>query len=787
MGFLAHSESFCGRAQPYEEHVLGVNKWILYTLEKWRPFLKEPFYLRIKKILLPTGENHDLGKLDEKNQDELHDKEHRGPLTFSHQYAGAMYLLRHMHDIFGAALIIGHHRPGLPNLNVELGSSMPFCGLFKKADQERKQFQEHIESHMDAYLKAHCKALGKETESTAVSPDKKPDQKPDEKSDKKSESGLITALEERMMLSCLVNADWSDTGRKKPGGPEIPRRWPERLTKLDAYVDEKAQGAKAEIDQKKHARNVLRQEFYQECRKIIPIPEDTDIYNCDACVGTGKTTSLLALALRFAMEKQLRHIIIVLPFISILTQTEDTIKEALCLPGENEKEVVTAIHCRAEYEDLKLRHLADAWEAPVILTTSVAFYETLASNTPTHLKKLQELPGSAIILDEFHASAPPECLPVIWQWLGELSRNWGCPVFLSSGTMVHFWDHVRFKAIYGPKQTMRTSAQTPVSIPMPVPKTVLSKQLQKKMEAAEQSRVQMRLSREDLEKCRFGGIAGLLDFALSQEGPRIIMVETREAAARIAHELKLRDKQVYHLSNAFKPEDCEDILKEVRQALKEAEKDSSQCDWTLVTTTYAGTGLDLSFRNGFCQIFSCAAYLQLIGRISRDDDYPDASLWAFELADPRLPENGGMKISKDVWRGMLQDGVGGVSVCCLPPSELADYAFREELKRAIRTGKEQEQLLVMERNYEFPEMAREFKIIPNEVEALAVVDPELVKAVRFGKHCDRAELRRKSVPIYESMAKRLGLDRIVENAELYELQAEQYDPELLGCFKTLIE
>lgn len=83
-------------------------------------------------------------------------------------------------------------------------------------------------------------------------------------------------------------------------------------------------------------------------------------------------------------------------------------------------------------------------------------------------------------------------------------------------------------------------------------------------------------------------------------------------------------------------------------------------------------------------------------------------------------------------------------------------------------------------------MAQDFKIISNESQALAVVDPKLVRAIRAGAYCDRAELQRKSVSLYKSQVMRLELSPIVNGEDLYALPPGQYDAELLGCFVNVI-
>lgn len=69
------------------------------------------------------------------------------------------------------------------------------------------------------------------------------------------------------------------------------------------------------------------------------------------------------------------------------------------------------LHHRADFEDNDLRYLTALWRAPIIVTTAVGFYETLASNKPAALRRLHELPGSAIFVDEAHAACRSICSP----------------------------------------------------------------------------------------------------------------------------------------------------------------------------------------------------------------------------------------------------------------------------------------------------------------------------------------------------------------------------------------
>src|SRR5205823_1999425 len=96
-------------------------------------------------------------------------------------------------------------------------------------------------------------------------------------------------------------------------------------------------------------------------------------------------------------------------------------RKSLLWPGEDPADVVAAHHHRVQFDAKDARLYAFLWHAPVVVTTAVQFFETLASNHPSALRKLHQLPGSAIFIDEAHAALPAHLWPVAWKWLRELA------------------------------------------------------------------------------------------------------------------------------------------------------------------------------------------------------------------------------------------------------------------------------------------------------------------------------------------------------------------------------
>ena len=148
----------------------------------------------------------------------------------------------------------------------------------------------------------------------------------------------------------------------------------------------------------------------------------------------------MAHLLQAAIRKDLRHIIVVLPYTSIITQSVRVYREALVLDNEDPEFIVAEHDHQADFSSIEARELATTWNAPIIVTTAVQFFETLGTNEPARLRKLHELPGTGIFIDESHAAIPTWLWPQAWIWLQKLTKEWGCHLVLASGTTAKFWD-----------------------------------------------------------------------------------------------------------------------------------------------------------------------------------------------------------------------------------------------------------------------------------------------------------------------------------------------------------
>ena len=158
----------------------------------------------------------------------------------------------------------------------------------------------------------------------------------------------------------------------------------------------------------------------------------------------------MAHLLRAAEDKGLRRVFVVLPYTNIITQSARVYRCALTLRGEKARDVVAEHHHRSEFpegeneRDSPARQYACLWHAPIVVVTAVQFFETLAAANTADLRKLHQLPRSAIFIDEAHAALPAKLWPQAFRWLRQLVGDWGCHCVLASGSLPKFWQIKEF-------------------------------------------------------------------------------------------------------------------------------------------------------------------------------------------------------------------------------------------------------------------------------------------------------------------------------------------------------
>jgi len=210
------------------------------------------------------------------------------------------------------------------------------------------------------------------------------------------------ALWIRFVFSALVDADFLDTERfcsgrgREFGYPPLG----ELKARLDGVLREKAR------DAKRSGVNAMRARVLSNCRQAAAAPPGA--FTLTVPTGGGKTLASMAFALDHAVRHGLERVIVVIPYTSIIEQTARAYREAL---GED---VVIEHHSSVEpdRETPASRLASENWDAPVVVTTGVQFFESLYANRVSRCRKLHRIAGSVVVFDEVQTFPPPLLQPI---------------------------------------------------------------------------------------------------------------------------------------------------------------------------------------------------------------------------------------------------------------------------------------------------------------------------------------------------------------------------------------
>ncbi|HNW73220.1 MAG TPA: CRISPR-associated endonuclease Cas3'' [Bacteroidales bacterium] len=372
--YIAHSKNDQGTVHKLSDHLNGVSK-IMSSLTE------NPIY---NEIFRTTGLLHDLGKYQPAFQKYLTEGGTKGSVP--HASWGAAIAVQY-NQIEAAFAIDGHHK-GLPdkgNLKTD---------LYEFDDPDHPL----LTSIMPEFLKENSiKADDLGYQDTGL-------------------RGIDKELFIRMLFSALTDADWLDTERHfSPSESErrnsIVLDPQYLLAKFEKEIDGKS---------KEGYLNTLRNSVRNYA--ILKARADTGFFSMTLPTGMGKTLTSVSWALHHAQHNSLKRIIIVLPFISIIDQTAQELKrifgEEWVLEHhsnfnedeETNKEIANEILTNETYTK---RLATENWDYPIIVTTSVQFFESLFGNKPSRCRKVHNIAQSVVIFDEVQTLPKELVLPTL--------------------------------------------------------------------------------------------------------------------------------------------------------------------------------------------------------------------------------------------------------------------------------------------------------------------------------------------------------------------------------------
>ncbi|MGM0694186.1 MAG: CRISPR-associated endonuclease Cas3'' [Pseudomonadota bacterium] len=237
----------------------------------------------------------------------------------------------------------------------------------------------------------------------------------------------------RMLFSCLVDADFVDTETfytvHEKGAPNTRGGGP-RLETLREALNKHLATFQADSDV-----NRLRGEILAHVRKqagLLP-----GMFTLTVPTGGGKSLASLSFGLDHAIAHGMDRVIYVIPFTSIVEQNAAVFRDAL---GEYGEAAVLEHHsafdsgAQRDRDSIdKLRRDSENWDAPIIVTTAVQFFESLFAAKTSRCRKLHNIANSVVILDEAQTIPLPLLRPSVAA-LDELALNYRTSLVLCTAT-----------------------------------------------------------------------------------------------------------------------------------------------------------------------------------------------------------------------------------------------------------------------------------------------------------------------------------------------------------------
>ena len=395
----------------------------------------------------------------------------------------------------------------------------------------------------------------------------------------------------RMIYSCLVDADFLDTEAFMDREKSSWRRGYLSLPDLDKKLGDALDRMTTEVS--KTPINKHRAEILRNCLDASEHPQG--LFSLTVPTGGGKTLSSLAFAMKHALKYNLKRIIYVIPYTSIIEQNAAVFRGIL---GENS---VLEHHSNFEpiEEDHRSRLASENWDAPVIVTTNVQFFESLYRCRSSRCRKIHNIAKSVVILDEAQMLPAPLLGPCL-EVLRELSSSYRTSIVLCTATQPALSKTETFKnGLEGVREI--------VSDP---------RELYFEFKRVRVKKLPMITDDE-------------LAYRLCEHKQVLCIVNTRGHARRLFERVRDGSEGCYHLSALMCPEHRTAILKNIRQALL----DDTPC--RVVSTQLIEAGVDIDFPVVFRSAAGLDSIAQAAGRCNREGKLRDGG-WVFVFS----PEDG---------------------------------------------------------------------------------------------------------------------------------------------------
>jgi CRISPR-associated endonuclease/helicase Cas3 len=396
-----------------------------------------------------------------------------------------------------------------------------------------------------------------------------------------------TAQRLRFLYGALIAADRQDAAMSDGWKPATYSSMTILADKLATWYDEK-------FSQPKNPLDILRGDFYAECRKAAKL--EPGWLSVRGPCGISKTWSVMQMALDHAAQWDKQKVIYCVPWTAILGQSYNQYQEVL--GADNVLgHWSTLVDPDTKYPE-QLRNSRQWWETPVIATTMVQLFDVLLGSRARTAQRMPSLQNAVIVLDEVQG-LPNELLITCLRVLDQLVQDHGATIILSTATMPD----------YAPLGINPIEA---------LPQTKVDEYF------AGTKRVEYRWAELPLT---WETIAA--EIVQSQKSSTLIVTNTVAACDDVYTVMQsLPDYLVYKYTASMSPAHRAVVLAEIKAAVDKAKVGGNPV--IICATSAIETGVDLDCTQGYRELSGLESIVQFAGRINRNKKDSESPVTIFK-------------------------------------------------------------------------------------------------------------------------------------------------------------
>jgi CRISPR-associated endonuclease/helicase Cas3 len=333
---------------------------------------------------------------------------------------------------------------------------------------------------------------------------------------------------------------------------------------------------------KDSAVNRIRAEVLRQCREKGELP--TGLLSLTVPTGGGKTLSSMAFALTHATHHGKDRVIYVIPYTSILEQTAEIFRGIF----GDENVIEHHSNLDPDREDSRSRLAAENWDAPIIVTTNVQFFESLFAAKTGRCRKLHNIVNSVVVLDEAQL-LPPEFLAPILHVMQDLANGYKVSFVLSTATQPAFSPRPKFSGLKDVRELMDDPEQLYIDL----------------------KRVEAELPDDFASSRTWESIAAEL-----QQYESVLCIVNSRKDCRELH--SLMPKETIHLSALMCGQHRSEVIADIKQRLKD------RIPTRVISTQLVEAGVDMDFPVVYRALAGLDAVAQAAGRCNREGVLPQS-------------------------------------------------------------------------------------------------------------------------------------------------------------------